>query len=156
MLAPSDLPNITSSKCKFNWSNIVYEYHLYPKNNDLIEQKNFLDRKLNEINKYRLNNKQDIPVMIGEFNMYSCENGWKYAINKFNSLGLNWCMFTYKTFNTSRKEWGLKFCDNINMINVHKDNIQTIENKIENLKFQKNIMLYDLLTYETQKIQHYH
>ena len=55
--SPRDLPNITYNMHEFNWSNVVYEYHLYPKNSKFNEQKKFMNRKLNAIIKYRLNNK---------------------------------------------------------------------------------------------------
>ena len=80
--------------------------------------------------------------------MRLCENGWKYAIDTFNSFRLNWCIFTFKTFKPGRKEWGLKYCNNFCAVDVYVDDVQTIKNKIKNLKFEKNNMFNLLFGYK--------
>ena len=140
--SPSDLPNPK----KYNWKNVVYEYHHYVWsaekniNGQIIATKNLI----NSIKSANYN----VPTYIGEFTFFELNDAWKKMLELFNLNGYHYTSWSFKS--NFKGSWGI-----FNQIGNLKANIET--NSLNDIKYiwsNKNIgtcskstnnMVYDRL-----------
>lgn len=97
----SDLPD----PAKYNWTNVVYEFHHYEWGKDSDAQIKAIDKVISNFEKYK---KWSVPCYIGEFNFFEHEAAWKYGIEKFNEYGISWTTWAYKaTHGSPNDSWGI-------------------------------------------------
>ncbi len=140
--SPSDLPNPK----KYNWKNVVYEYHHYVWsaekniNGQIIATKNLI----NSIKSANYN----VPSYIGEFTFFELNDAWKKMLELFNLNGYHYTSWSFKS--NFKGSWGI-----FNQIGNLKANIETNSlNEIKYIWSNKNIgtggkstnnMVYDRL-----------
>jgi endoglucanase len=94
------------------WSNVVYEFHLYP-----IDAKGARITNIDAINAHTLSAIKDaaahayydVPACIGEFNPRSLSPApWTFSIAQFDQAHMSWTSWSYKSVNGSvgRDFWG--------------------------------------------------
>src|SRR5581483_7774009 len=47
----------------------------------------------------------NVPCQVGEFNDWGFLNAWQYAIQQYNTAGISWCVWTYKS--TRYSNWSM-------------------------------------------------
>ncbi len=95
----------------YGWTNVVYEMHEYQwdssggTNTDSATVMAGID---NQVEDFENHKDWGVPGYIGEFNTFSTDSEvWEYAINKYNSAGLSWSMWSYKSVNgVAPNFWG--------------------------------------------------
>jgi len=138
---PYDLP----SPDLYGWKNVIYSYHFYgwSNTNSSISQKEFTNTKVpmvNEMTNY------DVPLLVGEFSLFSNLQSWDYALNLYEEQGWSWTTWSYKTVNQG--SWGL-FNGNRTKVNINTDSYETILDRWSNVDtkryFPKNHYYADLI-----------
>ena len=117
--APINLPNPN----KFNWTNIVYEYHHYPWEFEKDFEGQILSAKA-LINYIKICD-YNVPTYIGEFNYFGEEEGWKKILNLFNEEGFHYTSWSYKSNNMGN--WGIFDQKKIDKIEPEKDDLIKIK-----------------------------
>lgn len=128
----------------YNWTNIVYEYHYYPwsAEKDLAAQKKYFDSKVVDINQANYN----VPTFIGEFNVFGLTDGWKYALNTFNTNRWSWTSWSYKVTGTNNN-WGI-YNHNPAKVDIYNDSKEVIKQKWSNVRTEQgavNQSLYNVI-----------
>jgi aryl-phospho-beta-D-glucosidase BglC (GH1 family) len=119
---PIDLPH----PAKFNWTNIMYKYHNYAQGSPTeLNNENYvisnMHRKLNLIRAASY----DVPNYIGEFNYFGNLASWESGLELFNSLGINWTSWTFKT-TPNQGNWGI-YHHRLNVrVNIETDSLDRI------------------------------
>ncbi len=84
---------------QFGWTNIVYEMHEYQQNSSAGQVENGSSAQVTDFKNHASWN---VPGYIGEFNDFSNNSAvWQFSINAYDTAGLSWSMWTYKS------AWGL-------------------------------------------------
>ncbi|OMF38385.1 hypothetical protein BK133_02360 [Paenibacillus sp. FSL H8-0548] len=139
---PMDMPD----PALYGWENIIYSYHFYGWNNtnSSISQKTFTDSKVpmvNELTKY------NVPLLVGEFTLFSNLQSWEYALNLYEEQDWMWTTWSYKTVNQG--SWGL-YNGNPSKVNINTDSYETILSKWSNVDtaraFSKNHYYADTIS----------
>ncbi|OQC14807.1 MAG: Endoglucanase C307 precursor [Firmicutes bacterium ADurb.Bin080] len=132
----------------FPFSNIVYEFHEYnwPISNlgteeGLTLHQEFVDTK---INNYQEEDFQ-IPIIIGEFNVFSNIPAWEYTLSEYEKEGIGWIFWTYKVKN-HESNWGLYYgTQELEEADVSLDSYDEILRKWSLLKTSESFILNDTL-----------
>ncbi|HHT97014.1 MAG TPA: glycoside hydrolase family 5 protein [Clostridiales bacterium] len=140
---PSNMPD----PMIYGWENVMYQYHFYGWDgiDDHIKQKDFTDSKIKNNDKTGHN----VPVLIGEFNLFDKLQSWEYSLNAYEENGWSWTTWTYKTVGMG--SWGIFNSSNNTTpkVDIYNDNDDVIEEKWSKTTtkegFTKNKYLYDLL-----------
>ena len=91
---------------KAGYQNVVYSFHWYNWNGKTTEdRRKAVDNDIQSIAKMQA--AWNIPVYIGEFNLFGDKEAWKYALDQYNAQGLNWTIWTYKNKASGSNSWGL-------------------------------------------------
>lgn len=131
----------------YGWENVMYQYHCYGWNgiDDVEEQKRFTNSKVDMMNKTNFN----VPVLIGEFSLFTQPESWNYALDVYANNGWSWTTWTYKTVECGN--WGIfnsKKSDTPDVC-IKTDSIDTIKEKWSKVdtktSFTKNETLYQIL-----------
>ena len=120
---PWDLPDPS----KFNWSNVMYEYHNYlydDYDNAAGGQISNMKKKTDAI----ANANYNVPSYMGEFNYMNNPSAWDEGLKLLNDCGLNWTIWTYKTTSSSGN-WGTFHHSSDNKVNIETDSVDTIKSK---------------------------
>ncbi|MDR1805462.1 MAG: glycoside hydrolase family 5 protein [Clostridium sp.] len=90
---------------KYEWENVVYEYHQYarPVKNSALGIQLFSEFYALEI----LSGFYDVPVFIGEFTCFAQPEAWEFTLRLFNSLGWHWATWSYKCTGVGDSAWGI-------------------------------------------------
>ena len=90
---------------KFNWENVMYEFHLYNWDNEKVS--NDVYHTLHFF-KWMTTN-YDVPIYIGEFNFFDKKDEWIKWLNEYDERGLNWSIWSYKTISVGwwDMSWGI-------------------------------------------------
>ena len=139
----TDMPNPD----KYGWENVMYQYHFYGWDgiDDATKQKRFIDSK----KVFEEKTKYDIPVLIGEFTLFSNLSSWKYGLSVFEEMGWSWTTWTYKTVEYGN--WGIYTSRKSDTpeVNIYTDSKDTIIEKWSKIdtktSFKRNRHLADLL-----------
>lgn len=93
------------SPSSMGWTNLVYEMHEYQYNGS---QQQVEQGSTNQVNDFNSHASYDCPGYIGEFNdMYNASNVWNFSTEAYNSAGLSWTMWAYKSTNAlNPANWG--------------------------------------------------
>ena len=117
---PEDLP----APERYDWENVVYQYHWYKWNadNDYWAQKLNVDVKLHKMAK----TSHPVPGFLGEFTLFQSLDAWEYALRTYSEAGLGWTIWTYKV--TGNSTWGLY---NVfgEKADIYQDSAEEIERK---------------------------
>lgn len=132
---------------EYGWENVMYEYHCYGWDgiDDIEQQKRFTDSKEVMIAQAAY----PVPVLIGEFTLFSQPASWDYALELYNRNGWSWTTWTYKTVEYGN--WGIfnSRKEDTPDVNIHSDSAETIREKWSrtgtDTSFHKNTVLYELL-----------
>jgi len=120
---PEDLP----APDRYDWENVIYQYHYYKWNadNDYWAQKLFTDVKLYKLAQVN----HPVPSFVGEFTLFRNMYAWKYALEAYSNAGMSWTIWTYKV--TGNSTWGLYniFGDKVD---IYNDSAEEIEAKWRN------------------------
>ena len=116
---PINLPNPN----KYNWSNIIYEYHHYPWDFEHDASGQILSAK-SLISYIKLEN-YNVPTYIGEFNYFGEEEGWRTILNLFNEEGYHYTSWSYKSNNMGN--WGIFDQKKIDKIDPDLDDLIRIK-----------------------------
>jgi endoglucanase len=139
---PMDMPD----PALYGWENVIYSYHFYgwDNTNSSISQKTFTDSKVpmvNELTKY------NVPLLVGEFSLFSNLQSWEYALNLYEEQDWMWTTWSYKTVNQG--SWGL-YNGNPSKVNITTDSYETILSKWSNVDtarvFSKNHYYADTIS----------
>ena len=105
---------------KFNWENVMYEFHLYNWDNEKVS--NDVYHTLHFF-KWMTTN-YDVPIYIGEFNFFDKKDEWIKWLNEYDERGLNWSIWSYKTISVGwwDMSWG---------IYVYKMNLRDEKQKLD-------------------------
>jgi len=49
----------------------------------------------------------NVPVFVGEFNLFGDKEAWKYALEQYDRRKLNWTMWTFKNTASGTNSWGV-------------------------------------------------
>ncbi|MHB8127729.1 MAG: glycoside hydrolase family 5 protein [Mobilitalea sp.] len=140
-------PTDMQEPSNFGWENVMYQYHCYGWDgiDDVEKQKRFTDSKVVLMNQTDF----DVPVLIGEFTLFSKLESWEYALDVYAKNGWSWTTWTYKTVEYGY--WGIfssRKCDTPE-VDINKDSVEIIIEKWGKVgtetSFSKNIELYNLL-----------
>ena len=131
----------------YNWENVMYQYHCYGWNgiDDVEEQKHFTDSKVIMMNQTNFN----VPVLIGEFTLFSQPKSWEYALEVYGNNGWSWTTWTYKTVEYGN--WGIYNSKSVDTpdVNIKTDSIAAIKEKWSKAdtetSFKKNEVIYRIL-----------
>ncbi len=99
-----DLPNPTD----YGWENVQYEYHWYNWQSNIISYNvyyAFLDMT-------NIGRDYDVPVYIGEFNLFEDKEAWAKQLELFDDRNYSWTVWNYKTAVTGwwTSSWGVYTC----------------------------------------------
>jgi aryl-phospho-beta-D-glucosidase BglC (GH1 family) len=88
------------------YRNVVYSFHWYNwGGKNWADRKRATDRDVQAATKvFRTWN---VPVFIGEFNLFGDQDAWKYALEQYDERQLNWTMWTYKNTAGGSNSWGV-------------------------------------------------
>jgi endoglucanase len=140
-------PTDMQEPSKFGWENVMYQYHCYGWDgiDEVEKQKRFTDTKVVLMNQTDFN----VPVLIGEFTLFSKLESWDYALEVYAKNGWSWTTWTYKTVEYGN--WGIfssRSCDTPE-VDIDKDSVEVIKEKWSKVDtatgFLKNTELYNLL-----------
>ena len=117
--SPYDLPNPK----KYNWKNIIYEYHHYPWDHQKSSsgQAIALENLINSINSVQYK----VPTFIGEFTCFELNDAWKNTLTKFNLNGYHYTSWNYKSNN--KGTWGIFNQKGTQQVDIYKHNIKEIK-----------------------------
>lgn len=117
---PENLP----APDRYDWENVVYQYHWYKwgADNDFWAQKLNVDVKLHKLKQVN----HPVPAFLGEFTLFQNMDAWKYALETYSNAGMGWTIWTYKV--TGSSTWGLYnvFGDKVD---IYNDSAEEIERK---------------------------
>ena len=90
---------------KYGWENIMYQYHFYNWNNSFISNDAFYTLMFETLS----HADYDVPKFIGEFTFFDDGPEWMKWLNKFDSMGIGWTFWSYKTVSVGwwDSTWGL-------------------------------------------------
>ena len=91
---------------KAGYQNVIYSFHWYnwgAKNT--AERNQSTDRDI--ATAHEIFRTWNVPVFIGEFNLFGDRDAWKYALAAYDKAGLNWTMWNYKHKDSGTNSWGL-------------------------------------------------
>ncbi|MEK8032998.1 carbohydrate-binding protein [Ideonella sp. DXS29W] len=130
--------NAITPPSEFGWKNVSYSFHYYNWGNDsnYESQKAFTDGKVADEQDHAWYN---VPHHVGEFNLFSLQSSWEYALKRYNEAGWHWTSWTYKGTNIGN--WALYNHTNAsaNTPNVATDSYATIESKWRNWDVELNM-----------------
>jgi aryl-phospho-beta-D-glucosidase BglC (GH1 family) len=140
-------PTDMKAPAEFGWENVMYEYHCYGWEgiHEVEAQQRFTDSKVAMMNKVNFN----VPVLIGEFTLFTQPASWEYALDVYAKNGWSWTTWTYKTVEFGN--WGIFNSTKIDTpdVNIKTDSSETIYEKWSRTdtktSFSKNEILYNLL-----------
>lgn len=138
----SNLPRPT----KYDWTNVMYEYHYYnwTKPNSEFVNWLFVNSKV-LMDKFANYN---VPVLIGEFTFFDNAKCWDYGLGTFNKQGWNWTVWNYKTNRAGA--WGL-YQANVDKVDVSSASYEQILAVWSNTS-TNNCLPTDTLTATTSKL----
>ena len=132
---PSSLP----SPEKYDWDNVLYQYHFYNWNHDKGVSNELFYGLMNFLYMF---SDHDVPKMVGEFNFFGDKEAWSKYLASYDSLGWGWTVWSYKIVSVGwwDSSWGLT---------VHKLNLQ---NDVENTAIEDYRLKLDLRTATYEEI----
>ncbi|MCO6333135.1 glycoside hydrolase family 5 protein [Staphylococcus epidermidis] len=132
-----------------NNNNIVYEYHNYPMDDDVMSHqkiKNNFDQKVDRIKK--ADDEYNVPTYMGEFNGHKAGNvpkhatmpnskDFKHMIKKLNDNNMSWSIWNYdeEGKNNNDSTWGVLNFDGINTNTDEDDFGKKINPEVNNTVF---------------------
>lgn len=119
---PEDLPDPE----KYNWENIMYEYHNYlydDYDNKAGKQITNMKSKLDAIARANYN----VPSYMGEFAYFNNLDAWEEGIALINNSGISWTTWTYKVVD-EYGNWGIRNQAKTNL-NLETATVEQIEEK---------------------------
>jgi hypothetical protein len=90
---------------KYNWENVMYEFHLYNWDNEKISNDAY-----HTLHFFKwMTTNYDVPIYIGEFNFFDKKDEWIKWLNEYDERGLNWSIWSYKTISVGwwDMSWGI-------------------------------------------------
>ena len=140
---PTDMPDPSV----YGWENVMYEYHYYGWDgiDDATKQKRFTNSKVELTNKANFN----VPVLIGEFTLFSNLSSWVHGLKVYDENGWSYTTWTYKTVEYGN--WGIYTSRKSDTpeVNIYTDSLEVIKEKWSKVdtktSFRKNTYLYDVL-----------
>ena len=123
---------------EYGWENVMYQYHFYNWNSSTISNDMFYTLMFLTLSQADY----DVPKYIGEFTFFNDEGEWSKWLNKFDSMGIGWTFWSYKTISVGwwDSTWGLA------VQKLH------LENK-EGVNYQNDRLKLDLRTASFEEIK---
>jgi len=91
---------------KNGYQNIAYSFHWYNwSGRSTVERKRATGDDLQ--NAADMIRAWNVPVFIGEFNLFGDRESWKYALQQYDKHGLSWTLWTYKNKASGANSWGV-------------------------------------------------
>ncbi len=92
----------------YGWENVQYEYHWYNWRHDLIPYDVFYAYQ----DMTNIGRDYDVPVFIGEFNLFEDREAWAKQLELFDDRNYSWTIWNYKTSVTGwwTSSWGVYTC----------------------------------------------
>lgn len=92
----------------YGWENVQYEYHWYNWNPELLPHELFYAYQ--DMN--NLGRDYNVPVLIGEFNLFEDTAAWDRQLTLFDERNYSWTIWNYKTTVTGwwTSSWGVYTC----------------------------------------------
>ena len=92
----------------YGWKNVQYEYHWYNWRNDLLPYDVFYAFQ----DMTNIGRDYDVPVYIGEFNLFEDKAAWHKQLELFDDRCYSWTIWNYKTAVTGwwTSSWGVYTC----------------------------------------------
>ncbi len=122
----------------YDWTNIMYELHLYDTSVDMI------DYRVAELERVR--REYRVAVYVGEFN--NGDANQEYAYQKYNESSLSWTMWTYKVTKANLGNWSLYRAD-LENADIEGDSYDRVlelwGEKLKTENFEKNTAVERLL-----------
>lgn len=111
---------------KYGWENVMYQYHFYNWNYPKISNELFYMLMFETLSFADY----DVPKYIGEFTFFDYEEEWIKWLNKFDSMGIGWTFWSYKTVSVGwwDSTWGLA------VQKLHLKNEDGVDYQTDNLK----------------------
>lgn len=119
----------------YGWENVCYSYHNYcwgEGETDFAVQKAFVDKKLADYAALSY----EVPKFVGEFTCFGLKEGWEYTLNAYESAGISYAIWTYKTVGDSGMgNWGAysKLMTDAEKVDVSNDSYEEIAAKWSSL-----------------------
>ncbi|MEI7731863.1 MAG: cellulase family glycosylhydrolase [Verrucomicrobiota bacterium] len=91
---------------KSGYKNAVYSFHWYNWSGKTTADRNqATDNDLSAV--AEMQKAWNVPVFVGEFNLFGDRAAWKYAFEKYDQYKLNWTMWTFKNTASGDNSWGV-------------------------------------------------
>lgn len=88
------------------YHHVVYSFHWYHWNDqNTAERKRATDHDLADV--AAMKKAWNVPVLIGEFNLFGDHEAWRYALTQYDQHELNWTMWTFKNTASGTNSWGI-------------------------------------------------
>ena len=131
---------------KYNWKNVVYEYHHYIWNSQDSAIGQIIATKA-LIESIKLAN-YNVPTYIGEFTCFTSNDAWKSVLELFNLNGYHYTSWSFKSNNMGT--WGIFNQKGTLKVNINSHSLKDIKsiwsyNNIGTGKKSSNNMVYDKL-----------
>ena len=131
---------------KYNWKNVVYEYHHYIWNSQDSAIGQIIATKA-LIESIKLAN-YNVPTYIGEFTCFTSNDAWKSVLELFNLNGYHYTSWSFKSNNMGT--WGIFNQKGTLKVNINSHSLKDIKsiwsyNNIGTGKKSSNNMVYDRL-----------
>ena len=121
---------------RYDWDNVLYQYHFYNWNNTTIPNWMFYDLQ------YALLSLSDfdVPKFVGEFNFFGDTEAWADYLEQYDNLGWGWTIWSYKIVSVGwwDSSWGLV----VNKLNIQND-VENTPIEDYKLKLDLNTATYD-------------
>ena len=90
---------------KYGWENVLYQYHYYNWNSNIIPNWLFYDFMYAQLSI----SDYDVPKFIGEFNFFGDKDAWMEYLNVYEQTGFGWTLWSYKTISVGwwDNSWGV-------------------------------------------------
>lgn len=91
---------------KCGYQNVVYSFHWYNWDGRTTADRNkATDKDLRNV--ADMQKTWNVPCFVGEFNLFGDRDAWKYALERYDAVRLNWTMWTYKNTASGSNSWGV-------------------------------------------------
>ena len=114
-----------------NWENVVYQMHFYAMGSGEADshevQENLVKNKLRECREYA--DKWNVPVYVGEFNLFAFNDLWTDFIKGFQAEHIQWTNWTYKV-SSNYGNWGLYNNAKLTAPSASNDSFDALKEKL--------------------------
>jgi len=134
---------------KAGFENVIYQMHFYAMQGEEASswdaQNGMIETKLRELAEYQ--QKWQVPLYVGEFNVFAFEDLWEKFITGFQQEKIHWSNWTYKV-SSNYGNWGLYNSSSATAPNVSLESKEQIKEKWSRFStdtFRENTSFQEML-----------